>query len=155
MKGGDVIMAAETGSGKTQAYLSPIFSKLLEKHGVETPDMSESGTNEAYLAKAQDFALILCPNSMLCEQVAAMGKALCDSKGGTLLKISVVSGGQVGIFLCMNFQLILRKRVLIRGQMENITANLYSPNIIHIIHQCHIPSTLNDMHAASHSPENL
>ncbi len=108
-------MAAETGSGKTQAYLSPIFSKLLEKHGAETPDMleTETGSSVTYLAKPQDFALILCPNSMLCEQVAAMGKGLCDSKGTPLLKISVVSGGQVGIFL---FQLLLEKERVLKGK---------------------------------------
>ena len=98
LEGADVIMAAETGSGKTQAYLSPIFSKLLKKHRVGMPE-TEIGTNEAYFAKAQEFALILCPNAMLCEQVAAMGNALRDNNGASLLKISVVSGGQVCIVL--------------------------------------------------------
>ena len=70
---------------------------------------TQISTNEAYFAKAQEFALILCPNAMLCEQVAAMGNALCDNNGASLLKISVVSGGQVGIVLCLEFHLILEK----------------------------------------------
>ncbi|MCO5550243.1 hypothetical protein L7F22_003726 [Adiantum nelumboides] len=91
---GDVVMAAETGSGKTQAYLAPLFSKLLnlkqkdhELAGLQIP--AERRTKEM-----QSFALVLCPNAMLCEQTMQMANALCDSCGTPLLKVSVVSGGQ-------------------------------------------------------------
>eukprot|EP00250_Pteridium_aquilinum_P019845 c24600_g1_i1 orf=474-2315(-) len=91
---GDVVMAAETGSGKTQAYLAPLYNKLLEtkKNEIDTAG-SQSPVGRGLLER-QNFALVLCPNGMLCEQVMQMANALCDSSGTPLLKVSVVSGGQ-------------------------------------------------------------
>ena len=82
LSGNDVIIAAETGSGKTHGYLVPLFEKLLS-----TSERSED------LA----IAVVLCPNVMLCEQVVEMGNSMRDSDGNPLLKISAVCGRQVRI----------------------------------------------------------
>ncbi|KAI5054992.1 hypothetical protein GOP47_0030137, partial [Adiantum capillus-veneris] len=89
---GDVVMAAETGCGKTQAYLAPIFSKLLV---MKQKDLELEGSQiPVQRQKRQRFALVLCPNAMLCEQTMQMANLLCDNSGTPLLKVSVVSGGQ-------------------------------------------------------------
>lgn len=94
---GDVVMAAETGSGKTQAYLAPLFNKLLETKQTEIDAASSQTLVGRGSLERQNFALVLCPNAMLCEQVMQMANTLCDSFGTPLLKVSVVSGGQVSI----------------------------------------------------------
>jgi hypothetical protein len=89
---GDVIVAAETGSGKTHAYLVPLIHKLLQ---------SQNAANEAeklrpgeYARRSHHFALILCPNATLCQQVADMANALASSAGEPLLQVAVICGGQ-------------------------------------------------------------
>ncbi|QDZ20833.1 DEAD-box ATP-dependent RNA helicase [Chloropicon primus] len=75
--GGDVVVAAETGSGKTIAYLAPILdklSRLLESRGGDTA-----------------VALVLCPNVQLCKQVSGVAKELL---GGA----SLSSEGSVRVF---------------------------------------------------------
>lgn len=91
---GDVIMAAETGSGKTQAYLAPLINKLLKRNQSKREAAGAESLSEAYLSERQHFALVLCPNAMLCEQVAEMANSLHNNVGAPLLKASVVSGGQ-------------------------------------------------------------
>lgn len=91
---GDVVMAAETGSGKTQAYLAPLFNKLLETKQTQIDAVGSQTLVERGSLERQIFALVLCPNAMLCEQVMQMANTLCDSLGTPLLKVSVVSGGQ-------------------------------------------------------------
>lgn len=90
---GDVIVAAETGSGKTHAYLVPLIHKLLQ---------SQNAANEAeklrpgeYARRSHHFALILCPNATLCQQVADMANALASSAGEPLLQVAIICGGQV------------------------------------------------------------
>jgi len=69
----DVVIAAETGSGKTLSYLIPIWSNLLER-GVGGRD-DDDGSRET-------GALILCPNATLCEQVARVANSLVDEGTG-------------------------------------------------------------------------
>jgi len=59
------VVAAETGSGKTYAYLAPLASAVLRRRG--TPDAPPGGGPSA---------VVLCPNAALCEQVVASARAL-------------------------------------------------------------------------------
>ena len=71
--GKDVVIAAETGSGKTLSYLVPIFSNLL-RHGHGRGGEKRVG------------ALILAPNASLVAQVAQVCDSLVDESGDPLLK---------------------------------------------------------------------
>nr|XP_043619444.1 DEAD-box ATP-dependent RNA helicase 22 [Erigeron canadensis] len=80
----DVIVAAETGSGKTHAYLVPLFHKhlLSHRHGDDDPP------------PLPIMSLVLCPNVMLCQQVVRMANSICDDKGEPLLRAAAVCGSQ-------------------------------------------------------------
>ncbi|KAJ8759041.1 hypothetical protein K2173_003279 [Erythroxylum novogranatense] len=81
LSGKDVVVAAETGSGKTHAYLVPLINKLCN-----TPFDTENSCS--------GFGLVLCPNVMLCEQVVRMANCLCDDDGESLVKVMAVCGRQ-------------------------------------------------------------
>lgn len=95
LSGNDVIIAAETGSGKTHGYLVPLTNKLCAT--------SERSAHDAdqLPSKPPAISLVLCPNVMLCEQVVEMANSLCDDHGKPLLKVSSVCGRQVSLFLTM------------------------------------------------------
>ncbi|XP_057856912.2 DEAD-box ATP-dependent RNA helicase 22 isoform X1 [Cryptomeria japonica] len=86
LSGKDVIVAAETGSGKTHGYLVPLF------HNMRC--MVEVHENKPGKSEPRKFALVLCPNVMLCEQVARMASNLHDSNGYPLLTVMAVCGNQ-------------------------------------------------------------
>ena len=65
LAGAHVVIAAETGSGKTFAYLAPLISRLMASQG---------------------SAAVLCPNGMLALQVAEAANSLTDSAGVPLLR---------------------------------------------------------------------
>eukprot|EP00798_Chlamydomonas_sp_ICE-L_P007804 gene7804-1001_t len=66
MSGNDVVIAAETGSGKTLSYLAPIVSMLIRQK-----------KRQAEAEKPLFFhAVVLCPNATLCHQVVAVAKSL-------------------------------------------------------------------------------
>lgn len=92
--GNDVIIAAETGSGKTHSYLVPLIDKLSDpsEHSKET-----HGTKEDLLA--YKISLVLCPNVMLCEQVVQMANCLLDDSGNPLLRAAAVCGRHVNFLL--------------------------------------------------------
>lgn len=72
---GDVVMAVETRSGKTQAYLAPLYNKLLETKEIEiNAAVGSESPIEKRLLERQNFALVLCPNAMLCEHSNGDGK---------------------------------------------------------------------------------
>ncbi|KAK9060268.1 hypothetical protein SSX86_020972 [Deinandra increscens subsp. villosa] len=79
----DVVVAAETGSGKTHGYLVPLFHKLLS---TETDDITVSSDEK--------LSLVLCPNVMLCEQVVRMANCICNENGEPLLRVAAVCGRQ-------------------------------------------------------------
>ncbi|KAH6770737.1 RNA helicase family protein [Perilla frutescens var. hirtella] len=85
LSGADVVIAAETGSGKTHGYLVPIIHKLCSN-----PD----APHDLKLKKHQHVSLVLCPNVMLCEQVVRMANSLCDGAGEPLLKAAAICGRQ-------------------------------------------------------------
>ena len=94
LTGNDVIIAAETGSGKTHSYLVPLLDKLsvLPEHCKEI-----DGTKE--IPQGHQISLVLCPNVMLCEQVVQMANCLLSDSGKPLLRVAAVCGGQVSFFL--------------------------------------------------------
>ncbi|KAJ1256652.1 hypothetical protein BS78_K338400, partial [Paspalum vaginatum] len=83
----DVIVAAETGSGKTHGYLVPLIEKLCSKSST-TEDYNSQDTARM----AHDIALVLCPNVMLCEQVVRMANSLLDKSGEPLKSAAAVCG---------------------------------------------------------------
>lgn len=92
MSGKDVIVAAETGSGKTHGYLAPIIDQL-----TNTTLDSEHTSEEERRFPLKNLSLILCPNVMLCEQVVRMVNGLLGEDGSPLLSVEAVCGAQVTI----------------------------------------------------------
>ncbi|XP_047322804.1 DEAD-box ATP-dependent RNA helicase 22 [Impatiens glandulifera] len=83
LSGVDVVVAAETGSGKTHGYLVPLMEKLCN---------NSPGGGDKTQRNLQ--SLVLCPNVMLCEQVVRMANGLQDDTGEPLIKIAAVCGKQ-------------------------------------------------------------
>ncbi|CAN6924437.1 unnamed protein product [Brassica oleracea] len=88
LSGKDVVVAAETGSGKTHGYLAPIIHQL-------------TNTNTALDSEAEErrmplktISLVLCPNVILCEQVVRMVNGLLGEDGHPLLRVEAVCGSQ-------------------------------------------------------------
>ena len=84
-----MVVAAETGSGKTHGYLAPIIHQL-------------TNTNTALDSEAEErrmplktISLVLCPNVILCEQVVRMVNGLLGEDGHPLLRVEAVCGSQV------------------------------------------------------------
>ncbi|XP_019093254.1 PREDICTED: DEAD-box ATP-dependent RNA helicase 22-like [Camelina sativa] len=89
--GKDVIVAAETGSGKTHGYLAPIIDRLTNTTALD----SENNTNgDERPFPVKNLSLILCPNVMLCEQVVRMVNGLIGEDGNPLLRVEAVCGSQ-------------------------------------------------------------
>lgn len=89
LSGKDVVIAAETGSGKTHSYLVPLIDKLCSAQ--------HDGDNNSEQASASSrmFSVVLCPNVLLCEQVVRMANGLCGNNGEPLLRVAAVCGRQV------------------------------------------------------------
>ncbi|KAI3927483.1 hypothetical protein MKW92_005166 [Papaver armeniacum] len=86
--GNDVVVAAETGSGKTHGYLVPLINNLLKSDS--SNDDSVLGTSDLnhgapWFGKC---LLVLCPNVMLCEQVTKMANCLVGDSGEPLLRVA-------------------------------------------------------------------
>ncbi|XP_009103291.1 DEAD-box ATP-dependent RNA helicase 22 [Brassica rapa] len=88
LSGKDVVVAAETGSGKTHGYLAPIIHQLTNTN---TPLDSEGEERRVPL---KTISLVLCPNVMLCEQVVRMVNGLLGEDGHPLLRVEAVCGSQ-------------------------------------------------------------
>ncbi|KAK9276696.1 hypothetical protein L1049_006232 [Liquidambar formosana] len=89
LSGQDVVIAAETGSGKTHGYLVPLFEKLFG-----TPDDFGNTDPSQGSILPHKISLVLCPNIMLCEQVVRMANGLCNDNGEPLLRAAAVCGRQ-------------------------------------------------------------
>lgn len=89
ISGSDVVVAAETGSGKTHGYLIPLIDKLCSNPDKTASNMADDGSNRPH-----SLFLVLCPNIMLCEQVVRMANCLCDDNGEPLVQVAAVCGRQ-------------------------------------------------------------
>ncbi len=75
LQGRHTVIAAETGSGKTFAYLAPLFSRLL---ALPQPPPTP-------------VAVVLCPNALLADQVAAAANSLRNAAGEPLMRTVALS----------------------------------------------------------------
>ncbi|OIT36391.1 PREDICTED: DEAD-box ATP-dependent RNA helicase 22 [Nicotiana attenuata] len=89
LSGADVVVAAETGSGKTHGYLVPLIDKLCQLSD------NSGAIADQDVRKHHRLSLVLCPNVMLCEQVVRMANSLCNDSGKPLLGVAAVCGRQV------------------------------------------------------------
>ncbi|XP_042501556.1 DEAD-box ATP-dependent RNA helicase 22 isoform X2 [Macadamia integrifolia] len=89
LSGKDVVVAAETGSGKTHGYLVPLMNKLCR-----TVDSTGDSDGDQISNQNQEISLVLCPNVMLCEQVVRMANCLRDDNGELLLRVAAICGRQ-------------------------------------------------------------
>lgn len=87
LSGKDVTIGAETGSGKTYAYLLPLIQDVLLKKQTQT----QNNNNQKY---PYDYcrAIILVPNKELAQQVVRMAAPLCGGMNKCL-----VWGGSGGV----------------------------------------------------------
>lgn len=88
--GKDVVVAAETGSGKTHGYLVPLMDKLYTNSDSSVDNIQK----DPDLSTPHRISLILCPNVMLCEQVVRMANCVCDEESKPLLRSAAVCGRQ-------------------------------------------------------------
>nr|KAJ0205542.1 hypothetical protein LSAT_V11C500246200 [Lactuca sativa] len=86
LHGNDVVVAAETGSGKTHGYLVPLFNKLCTT--------TNDSLNTDQQLNRPHMSLVLCPNVMLCEQLVRMANCICNDNGEPLLRVAAVCGRQ-------------------------------------------------------------
>lgn len=90
LAGADVVVAAETGSGKTHGYLVPLIDRLCR-----IMDVSKHAVDDQKWHKKHYVSLVLCPNLMLCEQVSRMANSLMDDNGVPFLTAAAICGRQV------------------------------------------------------------
>ncbi|CAH8302742.1 unnamed protein product [Eruca vesicaria subsp. sativa] len=91
LSGKDVVVAAETGSGKTHGYLAPIIHQLTNTNTVLDSELTDGEERRNPL---KSISLVLCPNVMLCEQVVRMINGLLGEDGSPLLNVEAVCGSQ-------------------------------------------------------------
>lgn len=94
LSGKDVIIAAETGSGKTHSYLVPLIDKL---RGAR--DNSENAVPSQEESLSRNVLLVLCPNVQLCEQVVRMANSLGGDNGEPIVSVAAICGRQVVILV--------------------------------------------------------
>jgi ATP-dependent RNA helicase RhlE len=88
LTGSDVVATAQTGTGKTLAFLLPVMDKLLKS--VNAGDHQSKPGGEPRGAAPQVGALILSPTRELAIQIADTFEKLA---GGTGLRAAIVVGG--------------------------------------------------------------
>ncbi|WVZ02919.1 hypothetical protein V8G54_023725 [Vigna mungo] len=89
MSGKDVVIAAETGSGKTYSYLVPLIDKLRDAHEHSLHAMSDQE-----VTSTQKVLPILCPNVQLCEQVVKMASSLRRDDDEAIVSVAAICGRQ-------------------------------------------------------------
>ncbi|ESW25670.1 hypothetical protein PHAVU_003G055400 [Phaseolus vulgaris] len=89
LSGKDVVIAAETGSGKTYSYLVPLIDKLRDAQ-----EHSLHAVSDQEVTSKQKVLLILCPNVQLCEQVVKMANCLRRDDGEAIVSVAALCGRQ-------------------------------------------------------------
>ncbi|KAN0106257.1 DEAD domain containing protein [Hyaloscypha variabilis] len=90
-KGYDVVACAQTGSGKTAAFLIPILSKLMGKaKKLAAYRGNPANMKEGERYRAEPLVLIVCPNRELATQIFDEARRFCYR---TMLRPCVVYGG--------------------------------------------------------------
>ncbi|XP_061991130.1 DEAD-box ATP-dependent RNA helicase 22 [Rosa rugosa] len=90
LSGKDVIVAAETGSGKTHSFLVPLINKLCN----EQEEPGNAADSDQGVSPVRKISLVLCPNVTLCDQVVRMANGLCGENGEPLLRATSLCGRQ-------------------------------------------------------------
>ena len=86
LTGSDIVATAQTGTGKTLAFLIPVMDKLLKNAN----NADQAKTGDARGAAPQIGALILSPTRELAIQIAEAFEKLA---GGTGIRAAIVVGG--------------------------------------------------------------
>ncbi|XP_070671265.1 DEAD-box ATP-dependent RNA helicase 22-like isoform X2 [Malus domestica] len=91
LSGKDVVVAAETGSGKTHSFLVPLIDKLCNEHH----EFANVASSDQGMSQPRQVSLVLCPNVTLADQVVRMANGLCGENGEPLLSVVSLCGRQV------------------------------------------------------------
>jgi len=92
-KGYDIVACAQTGSGKTAAFLIPILSNLMGKAKKLTAPRPNPATFEKGVTpgvRAEPLVLIICPSRELATQIFNEARRFCYR---SMLRPSVIYGG--------------------------------------------------------------
>lgn len=91
LSGQDVAGLAQTGTGKTAAFLIPLLNRILGAKQNNPESLNESSQSKPFVNwQKRDFILILVPTRELCEQVY---QNFMNLKGDTDLKATTIYGG--------------------------------------------------------------
>ncbi|EGC41698.1 DEAD/DEAH box RNA helicase [Histoplasma capsulatum var. duboisii H88] len=93
LTGNDLIAVAQTGSGKTAAFLIPVLSKLMgkaKKLAAPRPDLGNGFSESLDCVRAEPLVLIVAPTRELSTQIFDEARRLCYR---SMLRPCVVYGG--------------------------------------------------------------
>ncbi|MDR2740186.1 MAG: DEAD/DEAH box helicase [Treponema sp.] len=89
-RGERVLFSSPTGTGKTFAYLIPVFQKMMEPAAVSGNGCNTDRAGQAPQAKLSAEALILAPTYELCSQIKQEAEFLLS--GAASFKVSLLIG---------------------------------------------------------------
>lgn len=81
LAGRDIVAVAQTGSGKTAAYLIPVLSKLMGKakkyQGARPNTRAPDYNPEVNRVRAEPLVVVVCPTRELAHQIFDEARRLC------------------------------------------------------------------------------